>query len=236
MDVSPSAIAADLGHEALRASPPSRVRTRAAEVTLAEVYREHHRFVWRSLSRLGVGDDRVADAVHDVFMVVARRLDEFEGRASMKTWLFAIAMRVAQGVRRDAARERLRRERVSTVTPGDHEPHARADAARTLRDMLAQLDDDKRAVFVMIELEGMTAPEAAAVLGVKTATVYSRLRLARQRLERVLQRQRAREGSTARPSRRRRDTRDTKRDAKQVAKADAKADATRDPKRKGGAR
>ena len=212
MDVSPSAIAADLGREALHASPPPKARSRAATVTLADVYREHHRFVWRSLSRLGVGDDRVADAVHDVFMVVARRLDEFEGRASMKTWLFAIAMRVAQGVRRDAARERVRRERIGTVTPGEHEPHARADAARTLREMLAHLDDDKRAVFVMIELEGMTAPEAAAVLGVKTATVYSRLRLARERLERVLQRQRARDGSRdgtgSRKARSRRDTKE----------------------------
>ena len=173
-----------------------RAGTRSSTATLAAVYREHHRFVWRSLVRLGVPDDRVDDAVHDTFMVVARRLDEFEGRASMRTWLFAIAMRVAQSVRRDDARDRRRRdkvrdkvrEEVRAQAQREHEPHARADAAQTLRDLLDKLDDDKRAVFIMAELEGMTAPEIAGVIGAKVPTVYSRLRLAREQLQRAMQR------------------------------------------------
>lgn len=160
---------------------------------LAHVYRDHHRFVYRSLVRLGVPDDRVDDALHDVFMVVARRLPDLELRARMRTWLFAIAMRVAQGVRRDAARETKRRAKIGEVAVGGHDPHARADAARTLRDLLGRLDDDKRAVFIMAELEGMTAPEIAGVLGIKVPTVYSRLRLARAELERALGRIRVRE-------------------------------------------
>ena len=177
-------------------SSPSRPRVAssdaAAPAGLEDVYRQHHRFVWRSLARLGVDDDRLPDAVHDVFMVVARRLAEFEARASMKTWLFAIAIRVAQSYRRDASRERRRRDRVGRRGEGAEQPHARADAARQLRDLLDRLDDDKRAVFIMAELEGMTAPEISVVLDLKPATVYSRLRLARAELERMVARTRAR--------------------------------------------
>ena len=170
----------------------------ATPPALADVYRDNHAFVWRSLIRLGVSDDRAPDALHDTFMVVARRLSEFEGRADIRTWLFAIAMRVARGMRRDDAREHRRRERVKANRQDHHEPHAAADAARTLRDLLSHLDEDKRAVFIMAELEGMSAPEIATVLSIKVPTVYSRLRIARQQLERALARHRARERRTAR--------------------------------------
>ena len=173
-------------------------RVHAAPMTLDDVYREHHAFVWRSLIRLGVSDDRAGDAMHDTFMVVARRLSEFEGRANIRTWLFAIAMRVARGLRRDDAREQRRRERAQANRRDHHEPHAAADAASTLRELLSHLDEDKRAVFIMAELEGMSAPEIAGVLSIKVPTVYSRLRLARQQLERALARHRARERRTAR--------------------------------------
>jgi RNA polymerase sigma-70 factor, ECF subfamily len=186
--VSSSALALDFDDP-----PDAAPSARAQRKELASVYRAHHRFVWRSLVRLGVPDDRVSDGVHDVFMVVARRLHEFEGRSSIRTWLFAIAMRVAQSVRRDDAREIRRREKVGEATRESHDPHVRADAARTLRDLLAHLDDDKRAVFIMAELEGMTAPEIAGVLGIRVPTVYSRLRLARSSLERVVARHQARE-------------------------------------------
>ena len=166
---------------------------------LAEVYRAHHAFVRRSLIRLGVPEQRVADAVHDVFMVVARRLEEFEGRASIRTWLFAIAIRVARGLRRDVARERRRKASVEQASAGARQepPDARVEAAKTLRDFLGRLDEEKRAVFIMAELEGMTAPEIAAAVGIKISTVYSRLRLARERLDRMVQRARARERGRA---------------------------------------
>jgi RNA polymerase sigma-70 factor (ECF subfamily) len=168
----------------------------AETLELSDVYKAHHRFVWRSVARLGVPDERLADAVHDVFVVVARRLHEYEGRASIRTWLFAIALRVAQGIRRDRAREFRRRERFEREPKPPAEPHARADAARTLRELLLGLDEDKRAVFIMAELEGMTAPEISAVVGCKVNTVYSRLRLARAELQRTIERQRAREGGS----------------------------------------
>ena len=171
--------------------PPAAART---EIGLETAYREHHGFVWRSLARLGVADAVLADATHDVFMVVARRLPEFEARASLKTWLFAICLRVARAKRRDFAREQNRREQYRQVRKDvSVQPHAQADAARTLRELLQHLDENKRAVFIMAELEQMTAPEIASVLRIKTATVYSRLRLARAELDRRVQRHNAQE-------------------------------------------
>ena len=156
---------------------------------LEAVYRKHHAFVWRSLLRLGVPMHAVDDAVHDTFLVVARRLHEFEGRSSPKTWLFAIAYRIAQSLRRDRAREARMSaafedyRRVSAAparVPGQHE------AALELHQLLAELDAEKRAVFILAELEGMTAPEIAASMKLKVPTVYSRLRLARAQLEKAV--------------------------------------------------
>ncbi len=189
------ALAAAVIPTAKPASQPERAQgDEQAKRALETVYRDAQRFVWRSLARLGVADSVLSDATHDVFMVVARRLPEFEARATIKTWLFAICLRVARSKRRDYAREQKRREQYGQTRVGTHaQPHDRADAARTLRDLLQRLDEDKRAVFIMAELEEMTAPEIASVLGIKAATVYSRLRLARAELERAVKRQHARE-------------------------------------------
>ena len=64
------------------------------------VYREHFPFVWRNLRRLGVAESHVEDAAQEVWVVVHRRLREFEGRSSMRTWLFGITMRTASDHRR----------------------------------------------------------------------------------------------------------------------------------------
>ncbi len=188
---------------AVATAAPGRIPAERAPVVQAEpcspigleaAYREHQRFVWRSLARLGVSDASLADATHDVFMVVARRIGDFEARGSLKTWLFAICLRVARAKRRDYAREQKRREHYRQVRENDRAtPHDQADAARTLRDLLQRLDEDKRAVFIMAELEQMTAPEIASVMRVGTATIYSRLRLARAELERLVKRHNARE-------------------------------------------
>ena len=73
-----------------------------SEPTFREVYEEHFRFVWRSLRRLGVPESDVADAVQDVFLVVHRRLGDFEGRSKVSTWLYGISLRVARDRKRSA--------------------------------------------------------------------------------------------------------------------------------------
>lgn len=156
---------------------------------LERIYREHQGFVRRSLIRLGVPSGLVDDAVHDVFLVVARRLAEFEGKASVRTWLFAIALRMAQSHRRDRARALHNARELQVVELGRgvaDDPHSRREAARELGRLLQTLDTEKRAVWLMAELEGMTAVEIAATLQVKLPTVYSRLRLAREKLQSIV--------------------------------------------------
>jgi len=75
---------------------------------------------------------------------------------------------------------------------------AEREARRVLHALLAGLDDDKRAVFVLAELEQMSAPEIAEATGLKLNTVYSRLRLARAEMDKALERHRARERGGAR--------------------------------------
>jgi len=166
------------------------VRSRDTEAELAETYRLHYSFVWRSLRRLGVPDDCVDDAVHDVFVVAARRLGEFEGRSAVTSWLFAVAVRVAKHQRRAIARRNRRRaalaREVHDKTPPD--AYAKSDAAAVLHRLLGELDEPHRHVFILMELEQMTGREVARMLKLKVATAHSRLRAAREQLRRAADR------------------------------------------------
>ena len=169
---------------------------------LARIYQEHFDFVWRSARRLGVPDSAVDDVVQEVFIVVHRQLATFEGRSSMKTWLFGILRNLVLRQRRSWARrgreELLEESAVVAGEAGADEQLAESQARRVLHALLAGLDDDKRAVFVLAELEQMSAPDIAEATGLKLNTVYSRLRLARAEMERALERHRAREAGGSR--------------------------------------
>jgi RNA polymerase sigma-70 factor (ECF subfamily) len=185
---------------ALALAPPSHAPEApagAAAPSFEAIYEEHFDFVWRSLRRLGVPEAGADDAVQDVFLAVYRRLGEFEGRSSIKTWLFGFALRVARDARRRAARKGTPEPLEATLADRAPSPLEQVEQARALRlfdDALGELDDDRRAVFVMGEIEGMTAPEMAEVLGIKLNTAYSRLRLARRDLEAALARRRGGDG------------------------------------------
>jgi RNA polymerase sigma-70 factor (ECF subfamily) len=168
-----------------------------------EIYRAHFGFVWAVLRRLGVPERDLEDVAQDVFVVVHRRLPEFQGRASTRTWLYAIAVRVAwnhgrkRRVREPAA-ETSGSHLIAPPLGSDPEEHAlRTQAARVLDDLLARLDDDKRAVFVLSDIEGLTAVEIAEIVGTNARTVYSRLRAARDRVHGDLARMQSREQSAA---------------------------------------
>jgi RNA polymerase sigma-70 factor (ECF subfamily) len=157
------------------------------------LYREHHDFVWRNARRLGCSDDWVDDAVHEAFLVAARRLGDFEGHSSERTWLFAIVFRVVARMKRDRARYRKRllgyaeaRASSSPATGGAQ------DSAHYLRELLLRLDESRRAIVILIELEGMTAAEVGRALSLKQGTVESRLRSARLLLTKMIERDRAR--------------------------------------------
>jgi RNA polymerase sigma-70 factor (ECF subfamily) len=151
-----------------------------------EVYAAHAAFVWRVLRTFGVGEGQIEDAVQDVFVVVHRRLPEWEGRAAITTWLFSIARRVASTHRRRAGSERTRTEPLVDEPAGTADTYAamsRAQAAATVLAILEQLDEDKRVVFALVELEQLSVPEVARMLDIKLNTAYSRLRLARHAFE-----------------------------------------------------
>ncbi len=169
---------------------PSRLPT-----TLEAVYREHVHFVWRNARRLGSDESWVDDAVHEVFLVVAERLHEFEARSSMRTWLFAVTFRVVRRLRRNRSRylSRLLRLADQAAESDQGQTWSRDDAGRDLRRILGRLGESKRAVYILAELEGMTTPEIARCLGLKPGTVDSRLRTARLELAAWAERERLRE-------------------------------------------
>lgn len=160
------------------------------------VYDENFTYIWRAARRLGIDPADTDDVVQEVFVVAHRKLGTFEGRAQVKTWLFKILLHVVRHHRR--ALERKPGHRVGAAQDvdalgapdgrGPVESVERADAVRVLDRMLADLDGDKREVFVLAELEQLSCVEIAEVLGANLNTVYSRLRAARQEFERAVAR------------------------------------------------
>ena len=157
---------------------------------VAALFDAHCGFVCRVLRHHGVHEAALDDAVQDVFVTAHRRWSSFEGRSSARSWLYGIARRIAFRYRRSAdARARRFVAEADAGSEGIDEPFARAHAAHSLAALLHELDADKRTVFVLAEVEGMTAPEVAEALGIPLGTAYSRLRAAWQ----VLGRQAGRE-------------------------------------------
>lgn len=165
---------------------------------VAALFRDHFGFVRRVLRRCGVAEAELDDAVQEVFLVVHRRIDDFEGRASETTWLYAVAVRVASTLRRSASREQARREKAGAQMHalGDADPEralSRREAGALLDRLLDELDGTKRTVFVLAELEGVPVPEIAQIMDANLRTTHSRLRLARKRFNAALERHHAQE-------------------------------------------
>ena len=173
---------------------------------LAAVYRAHARYVWRVLRHCGVPDPDLDDAVQETFLVVFRRLPDFAARASLRTWIYAIAVRVAATRRRSQRREAARREHAGLDMHGTGaaDPEAelsKAEAAELVDRLLDELDGPKRTVFVLAELEGVRVPEISRILGVNPRTVHSRLRLARESFGSAFRRMQAHEEGNRRVAR-----------------------------------
>ena len=170
---------------------------------LATIYEAYFRYVWRCLRSLGVRDSQLEDALQDVFIVVQRRLAEFDGRAAVRTWLYAIALRVARKYRDRARREPTSLEAAREDDPelasahdGGRDSELGSERLLLARRALSALDDDKREIFVLARVEQMSAPEIAGVLCIPLNTVYSRLRAARLAFDAEVTRLRAISRST----------------------------------------
>jgi RNA polymerase sigma-70 factor (ECF subfamily) len=166
-------------------------------MTIADVFREFAPFAWRALRRLGVDEADIEDVCQDVFLVAHRKIPSFEGRSSIRTWIYGICVRTASGYRK---RRRTRATTTSAATPEasiaqkqDDEVAAR-EARAVLDRILDELDDDKRAVFVLYEIEELPMSEVASALGCPLPTAYSRLHAARREVEAAIARFLARGG------------------------------------------
>jgi RNA polymerase sigma-70 factor (ECF subfamily) len=183
----------------MSAQPVSGIEPTVArqDLTVDAVYDLHFEFVWRTLRRLGVPLRRMDDAAQDVFLVVHRKLPEFQARSSLRTWLFGIVVRVVH----DYHRSQRRKEEPTRSNepfdpdsfaderdPGPLEQAERAAAIRMFEELMANVSEEKREVFLLTEFEQMTAPEIAQAIGIEVSTVYSRLRAARLEFEQAIAR------------------------------------------------
>jgi RNA polymerase sigma-70 factor, ECF subfamily len=155
-----------------------------------DVYAEYVGFVWRCLRALGVAEAQIDDAAQEVFLIVHRRLPDFRGDSSMRTWLYGIVRNVASNQRRSRRRkgaaEPLPAELTSQGGTPDQDAQER-QAMSFVQAFAAQLDDKKRDVFILALVEELTIPEVASTLGIPLNTAYSRLRAVREDFRSVLE-------------------------------------------------
>lgn len=164
------------------------------------IYRQYFHFVWSSAQRFGVPPDAMDDLVQEVFIVIHAKLDGLERPEALHSWIYGVVRRTASNYRRA-----LRTQRAAGITDdasaeaASQEPtpfeHLKTNAdLELLASLLAELDPPKREIFALIEIDELTVPEAAEILGIPLNTAYSRLRAARQAFEAALARRGNRSG------------------------------------------
>jgi RNA polymerase sigma-70 factor (ECF subfamily) len=149
---------------------------------LRTLFTMHAPYVWNTLRRLGVHASDLEDVTHDVFLQVQRHLGDFDTSRPVRPWLFGFAFRVASDHRRRAYRRRETAqpevEAVDPTAPADERLAAQQDR-QLVQSALDTIDLDRRAVFVLYEIDGVPMAEIARSLSIPTNTAYSRLRVAR---------------------------------------------------------
>ncbi|MEZ4411091.1 MAG: sigma-70 family RNA polymerase sigma factor [Polyangiales bacterium] len=171
------------------------VETRALDVT--EVAAREGEFLWATLQRMGAREPDLPDLAQEVLIVVHRRRADFDPSLPLRPWLFGICLRVLKAHRRRAWFRRERPvaelpEQVATQPDPERAAHLAQQASR-LSSLLATLDPEKRAVFVMFEVEQRACADIAVEMGVPVGTVWSRLHQARKQVEAAVARERARD-------------------------------------------
>lgn len=159
------------------------------------LYDQYFAFVWRAAANRGIPSAQLDDVVQEIFLVVHRKLHEFEGRSSVRTWLAGIVRRVVADYKKKLGNRATGHEQIEDTTLSSDEDPAQAlerRAAMQLVDaILDTMNDTQREVFVLYELEQLTTREIAELTETNENTVQTRLRAARTLFERGLERQRA---------------------------------------------
>jgi RNA polymerase sigma-70 factor (ECF subfamily) len=174
---------------------PSAAAAPHPSATFREVYDTYFSFAWRNAANRGVPAAALDDVVQEVFIVVHRKLPEFEGRSSLRTWIAGIVRRVV------ADYVKKRGNQPAGDEPLEREPAASAEplqgveqkaALELLDGLLAKMSDEQREVFVLHEIERMSGTEIAELTLSNENTVWTRLRAARRIFQEGVARQRAR--------------------------------------------
>lgn len=163
--------------------PPSRADP--ASPDFRAVYEEHFDFVWRFAALRGVPQAALDDVVQEVFVVVHRKLHDFEGRSALRTWI--------AGVTRNAVRGYLRKrgnqsegvpleddELIASDDMGPSEALEHKTAGELLEMILSRMSELQREAFISCEIEGLSAIATAEALGVNEHTLRTRLHDARK--------------------------------------------------------
>ena len=157
-----------------------------------QMYGEHLGFVYSVLQRLGAPGPQLEDLCHDVFMTAFRKREDFDSSRPLKPWLFGLAFRLMLNVKRKANVGGDDAPLDTLAASGNPElAYQERQARSALSKAIDGLEPDRRAVFVLHDLEGQVAPEIARALEIPLNTAYSRLRLARADILQATQRLRA---------------------------------------------
>jgi RNA polymerase sigma-70 factor (ECF subfamily) len=155
----------------------------AASLSFAQIFADHAPGVWRTMRNLGVPEADLQDACQDAFVIVDRKLAGFRGQSSLRTWIYGICLRVAAARRRRAHRRREVLVDELPVEAASADPEREFDLQRAralLEQIVMSLDEAKRQVFVLHEIEQMPMAEIAEAMGCPLRTAYSRLEAARR--------------------------------------------------------
>ena len=166
------------------------------------IYEEYFAFAWRTARRMGVPESAAEDVVQNAFLILHRRLGDYDGHTPVRAWLLGIVAHVVADARRTFRRKDARcvphdvdRDGAETAESPGATPLEKAEQAEALQlvvSLLEELDPDKREVLVLAQLEELSVPEIADCLGLNVNTVYARLRAARLAFDAAHARYRAR--------------------------------------------
>ena len=164
----------------------SKGRPNTQSVAFHETYNVEFPFVWRLVRRLGVTDSAREDVVHDVFTAALRSWATLDPSKPVRPWLYGVTYRVVlDHLRKHSTRHEHATGEVPELESGHgpSEAFERTQGLTLAQQIIERLEVERRGVFVMHELEGLSMPEIAETFGIPLNTAYSRLRLARRDFE-----------------------------------------------------
>lgn len=152
----------------------------ASRIRLEQMFRQHNELIWRTLRRLGLSPDLAADTTQQAYLIAAERLGDIRF-GSERAFLFSTAIGLARTNFRRSQRCQLESDMDVHVDPGARSEQMtnHCSAVELMDRVFAKTDADLVTVFVLFELEGLSAPEISELIDIPVGTVASRLRRAR---------------------------------------------------------